>query len=197
MFPSHDQELRGTGNVGVNYYNTDHLGGFDGPVLQTSGLRGGYDLDYTRFPSARNMRNMAYDVSLDAGLNYGMGEDTDFLPPQDRTSGVGVDASIYGGLRNRKTGASGGLYGSYGSKYSFEPGLRVGAKGQLPVGERFTVNPNIGYDAQSDAMRYGVSLGMMLKQGGSLPKAQMGNEPKEVDEVLAALQKQYSFPVRS
>ena len=189
-----DQELRGTGNVGVNYYNTDHLGGFAGPVLQTSGLRGGYDLDYTRFPSARNMKNMAYDVSLDAGLNYGMGEDTDFLPPQDRTSGVGFDASVYGGLRNRKTGASGGLYGSYGSKYSFEPGLRVGAKGQLPVGKRFTVNPNIGYDAQSDAMRYGVNLAMTLKQGGSLPKAQIGNEAKEVDEVLAALQKQYSFP---
>ena len=171
-----DQELRGTGNVGVNYYNTDHLGGFAGPVLQTSGLRGGYDLDYTRFPSARNMKNMAYDVSLDTGLNYGMGEDTDFLAPQDRTSGVGFDASVYGGLRNRKTGASGGLYGSYGSKYSFEPGLRVGAKGQLPVGDRFTINPNIGYDAQSDAMRYGLSLGMKLKQGGSLPKAQIGDE---------------------
>ena len=172
-----DQELRGTGNVGVNYYNTDHLGGFDRPVLQTSGLRGGYDLDYTRFPSTRNMKNMAYDVSLDAGLNYGMGEDTDFLPPQDRTSGVGVDASVYGGLRNRKTGASGGLYGSYGSKYSFEPGLRFGAKGQLPVGKRFSVNPNIGYDAQSDAMRYGLNVAMRLKQGGeSLPMAQEGTE---------------------
>jgi len=180
LIKGRDQELRGTGNVGVNYYNTDHLGGFAGPVLQTSGLRGGYDLDYTIFPSARNMKNMAYDVSLDAGVNYGMGEDTDFLPPQDRTSGVGFDASVYGGLRNRKTGASGGLYGSYGSKYSFEPGLRVGAKGQLPVGDRFTVNPNIGYDAQSDAMRYGLSLGMMLKQGGSTSTAQGGSLAEDV-----------------
>ena len=77
------------------------------------------------------------------------------------------------------------LFAGYGTPRSPEAGFRIGAEGSIPLitnkrGLKITANPSASYDFTSGAPRFGVGLGLNLpsrrQQGGSLPKAQIGDE---------------------
>ena len=94
-----------------------------------------------------------------------------------------------------------GLFGAKGAPYgmgAFYNKSLMGNEGDVVGGYGRLGNFNFtgGYNTTTNTPQFTVGVGIPIKKSGgqSLPKAQMGNEPKEVDEVLAALQKQYSFP---
>lgn len=94
-----------------------------------------------------------------------------------------------------------GLFGAKGAPYgmgAFYNKSLMGNEGDVVGGYGRLGNFNVtgGYNTTTNTPQFTVGIGIPIKKSGgqSLPKAQMGNEPKEVDEVLAALQKQYSFP---
>ena len=105
------------------------------------------------------------------------------------------------GYKGRLPRKRSGLFGAKGAPYSmgaFYNKSLMGNEGDVVGGYASLGKFNVtgGYNTTTNAPQFTVGLGIPIKKSGgqSLPKAQMGNEPEEVDEVLAALQKQYSFP---
>tara|TARA_R100001510_G_C7654560_1_gene213245 strand:+ start:437 stop:3328 length:2892 start_codon:yes stop_codon:yes gene_type:complete len=187
---------------------------YSAPYMTNVGQRIGIGGDYTYSPRGLG-RGVGIDLGTDIGLNYSRGElgsnvayadrfDNFHGLPNDAAINIfdtvtpdiegnlfGFDAGAYAGLRNQRTGLSGGLYGNYGTMRTINPGVRLGAKGSIPLytgkgnlrGLKITANPDVSYDFQSGTPRFSFGLSAGLKEGGeNLQKYQGDVGPSETSE---------------
>ena len=181
-----NSELRGTLRNEIFWYQSPiEKDAYNQDILQ-GGLGAMADIDYTTLPQKRNMRNMAIDLGLDAGLGVGTMEVGPMYEYDKDNAGEALPyAYLTGkaGLRDRRRGLQGNVFAGYGTPRSPKAGFRIGAEGSIPLitnkrGLKITANPSASYDFTSGAPRFGLNLGLNLpsrrQQGGSLPKAQDG-----------------------
>ena len=189
---------------------------YSAPYMTNVGQRIGIGGDYTY--SSRGLgRGVGIDLGADIGLNYSRGElGSDFAYvdrfdnfhglPNDAAINIfdsvtpdiradesmfGFDAGAYAGLRNQRTGLSGGLYGNYGTMRTINPGMRLGVKGNIPLirgkgnlrGFNISASPDVSYDFLSNTPRYGFGISAGFEDGGeNLPKFQGNVGPSETSE---------------
>ncbi len=180
------------------------------------GTRIGIGGDYTYSPKGLG-RGVGIDLGADIGLNYSRGElgsnfayadrfDNFHGLPNDAAINIfntvtpdirddesifGFDAGAYAGLRNQRTGLSGGLYGNYGTMRTINPGMRLGVKGNIPLyrgkgnmrGFNISATPDVSYDFQSGTPRFNFGISAGLRDGGeNLQKFQGDVGPSETSE---------------
>ena len=187
---------------------------YSAPYMTNVGQRIGIGGDYTYSPRGLG-RGVGIDLGADIGLNYSRGElgsnfayadkfenfhglenDAainifDTVTPDIEGNLFGFDAGAYAGLRNQRTGLSGGLYGNYGTMRTINPGMRLGVKGNIPLyrgkgnirGFNISATPDVSYDFQSNTPRYGFGISAGFEDGGeNLQKYQGDVGPSETSE---------------
>lgn len=186
-----DSELRGTLRNEMFWYQSPiEKDAYNQDILQ-GGVGAMADIDYTTLPQKRNMRNMAIDLGLDAGLGVGTMEVGPMYAYDKRNAGQLLPYGYLtgkAGLRDRRRGLQGNVFAGYGTPRSPQAGFRIGAEGSIPLitnkkGLKITANPSASYDFTSGAPRFGLNLGLNLpsrQQGGSTSTAQGGSLAEDV-----------------
>jgi len=187
-----NSELRGTLRNEIFWYQSPiEKDAYNQDILQ-GGLGAMADIDYTTLLQKRNMRNMAIDLGLDAGLGVGTME---VGPMYEYDKDNAGQALPYGyltgkaGLRDRRSGLQGNIFAGYGTPRSPEAGFRIGAEGSIPLitnkrGLKITGHPSASYDFISGTPRFGFSIGFnspsRRQQGGSTSTAQGSSLAEDV-----------------
>lgn len=187
-----DSELRGTLRNEMFWYQSPiEKDAYNQDILQ-GGVGAMADIDYTTLPQKRNMRNMAIDLGLDAGLGVGTMEVGPMYSYDKRNAGQLLPYGYLtgkAGLRDRRTGLQGNVFAGYGTPRSPQAGFRIGAEGSIPLitnkkGLKITANPSASYDFMSGTPRWGLKLGFnspsRRQQGGSTSTAQGGSLAEDV-----------------